>query len=173
MDGTSIFRYDTNDPTNPVEIATIGEPSGGIAFDSLGNLYYASQVAGQGVLKFDALDVDTGGLDASDGTTVANITCAGIGFLSDDTLLAETGYGQLLAAYDVTTGNKLYDIATTTSYDYMGKFIVGDDDTIYILSNDWMYYEGVLSEITVSTPEPTAMGLLAVGGLALLRRRRK
>lgn len=175
LNGTSIFRYDTANPTNPVEIAVIGGSSGGLTFDASGNLYYASQNTGEGVLKFTAAEVAAGGLTAADGDIVVDIVGGSLGFLSDGTLLAETGSGQLLAAYDPATGDKLYDIATTTGWDYMGKFVVDTDDAIYILSNDWnaMYYGNgdgaVLSAITV--PEPTTLGLL-LGGVVLLRRRR-
>ncbi len=179
--GTSIFRYEAGDPMNPVEIATIGGASGGLTFDSDGNLYYASQNASEGVLKFTASQVTSGGLTAADGQTVVDITGGSLGFLSDGSLLAETGWGQTLAAYDPAGGQKLYDIATTTGSDYMGKFVVGADDTIYVLSNDWstIYDYGVgggggavLSAIMV--PEPATVGLLTVGGgLALLRRRRR
>lgn len=176
--GTSIFCYNVSEPTNPTLIATIGGSSGGLTFDTAGNMYYASQNSGEGILMFTAAEVAAGNLTAADGTTVVNVASASIGFLSDGTLLAETGYGQLLAAYDIETGEKVYNIATTSGGDYMGKFVIGGDDTIYILSNDWNTIYGdtgdgaVLSAINV--PEPVTMTLLVSGGVLLfLKKRRK
>ena len=171
QNGTNIYRYETTNPDSPTLVASIGGYSGGLAFDTAGNLYYASQNAGQGVLKFDAADVQAGGLTAADGQTVLDITASSIGFLSDGTFLAETGWGATFSAYDLAAGEKLYDIATVDWTQFMGKFVVGDDDTIYLLSTNWKDSDSVLSAVTV--PEPTALALLGLGGLAAWTRRRK
>lgn len=173
--GSRIYRYDTNNPTGPVEIANVGGFSGGLTFDNAGNLYYAMQ-DGSGVIMFTAAEVAAGGLTAADGDTVANVTAGGIDLLSDGSLVATVG-GQTLAAYDLlTTGDKLYDIATTTGAEYLGSILVdegagpGGEDVIYVLSTDFVPYASTLEAITI--PEPASIALLAIGGVAMLRRRR-
>jgi len=168
--GTKIYRYDTSNTQSPVEIANIGGSSGGLTFDADGNLYYASQNGGEGILKFTAAEVASGSLTAGDGDTVLNITAGAIDFLSDGSLVAATGYGQSLDAYSLDTGSKLLGIATTAGSEYMGKFVVDDEDTLYALSTDWNSYSSGLYAMTV--PEPTTLTLLALSGLALLCGRR-
>lgn len=173
LTGTSIYRYDVTTHSSPIEIATIGGASGGLTFDRDGNLYYASQNDGEGVLKFDASAVATGGLVATDGTTVLDIIASSLEFLSTGELVAETGYGQALASYDVATGEKTSDIASTSGWDYMGDFVVDADDNIHLLSTDYGTYTSTLS--TIAIPEPSTVSLLlcsAVGICAYRRQKR-
>ena len=172
-DGTKIYRYNSADPMNPVLIADVGGASGNLVFDALGNLYYASQ-SGEGVLKFDAADVLTGGLSITDGSTIADITASGIGFLSTGELIAETLFGQELAAYSTADGSKLYSIADTSGYEYMGKFIIGEDDTIYLISSDFSYSSDEISTIyALTVPEPGSVLLIAFGALSVFYIRRR
>ena len=172
--GTNIYRFDPDNPNNPFLVAEIGGLSGGLAFDNLGNLYYASQNDGEGILCFDAAAVLVGGLTAADGVSVADFAAGHIGFLANGAFVAETG--QNLAVYDLAAGVKLDDIAFTTGYEYMGKFVVGEDDTIYILSSDWSYMSDSISSLyaitlptpgTTPVPEPTS-ALLIIPGLAAI-----
>ena len=168
--GTSVFRLDGG---AAIEIATVGGASGGLTFDDAGNLYYASQNSGEGVLKFAATDVSLGGLTVSDATSVLDITASGLDFLSSGELVATSGYGQSLASYDVVSGEKTHDIASTSGWDYMGKFVVGEDDSIYLTSTDWGAYDSTLSVIAV--PEPSSVVLLTAGfgGMVWFRRKQR
>jgi len=169
LQGTKIYRLDLNDPSDPFMVADIGGSSGGLAFDGDGNLYYASQNSGEGILRFDAADVLAGGLSVADGVTVADVTASNLGFLSDGELLAETIDGQTLASYDLATGI-WNDIASTTGYEYMGKFVVDGND-IYLTSTDYLTYSSSLYMLTLPSssfvPEPSGI-LMALSGLALL-----
>ena len=170
LQGTRIYRLDLDDPANPFLVADIGGLSGGLAFDGDGNLYYASQNSGEGILRFDAADVLAGGLSAADGFTVVNVAASNIGFLSSGELLAGIMDGQMLASYNIATGSR-NDIAFTTDLEYMGKFVV-DGDNIYLSSTDWSYdsdYVSSLYAITLpsAVPEPSSM-LMLLSGLAFL-----
>ncbi len=168
--GTRILRYDAGNPGSPIEIVNVGGYSGGLTFDAAGNLYYASQ-SGDGVLKFDAADVALGNLTAADGTTVVNVTAGSLDFLSTGELVAGTGFGQSLDGYDVLTGAKTLSIATTSGAEYMGKFVVGEDDTIYVTSTDYGPYASSLSAIAI--PEPGTVTLMMFGFAGMLFARRK
>ena len=71
----------------------------------------------------------------------------------------------------LVTGEKLHNIASTSGMDYMGKFVVGEDDSIYITSTDWEAYDSTLSVITV--PEPSTVALLGISGVMLFAGRRR
>lgn len=151
--GTRIYCYNTTDPSAPIEIANIGGHSGGIAFDPAGNLYYASQNWGEGVLKFDAADLLSGGLTAADGVCVANVTAGFIGFLPDGNLIATTGWGLSLDVFDINTGAQLRTVATAPSdwSESIGKFVVGGS-TLYVIHTDWNEYAGNLLAINLIEP---------------------
>ncbi|MFA7172179.1 MAG: hypothetical protein WC340_01985 [Kiritimatiellia bacterium] len=151
--GTRIYRYNNADPSAPVEIANIGGSSGGIAFDTAGNLYYASQNWGQGILRFNAVNVARGGLTAADGATVADVTAGYLGFLPDGHLVATTGWGVSLDVFDINTGAKRRTIATVPSdwSESIGKFVV-DGTTLYVAHTDWNAYTGNLYAINLIEP---------------------
>jgi len=167
LQGTKIYRLDPDDPANPFMVADIGGLSGGLTFDDNGNLYYASQNSGEGILRFDAADVLAGGLSAVDGMTVVDIAASNLGFLSTGELLAGIMEGQKLVSYDLATGER-DDIAFTAGYEYMGKFIVDGND-IYLTSTDYMAYRSSLYVITLPSPVPEPSGvLMLLSGLAFL-----
>lgn len=176
LQGTKIYRLDLDNPGNPFMVADIGGLSGGLAFDGEGNLYYASQNSGEGILRFDAVDVLAGGLSAADGVTVVkNIAASNLWFLSSGELLAGIMDGQMLSSYDLVTGRRS-DIAFTTDYEYMGKFVV-DGNNVYITSTDWSYESDYISSLYVITlpspvPEPSGM-LMLLSGLTFLSFYRK
>ncbi|QBG48140.1 PEP-CTERM sorting domain-containing protein [Verrucomicrobia bacterium S94] len=167
--GTRIYRLDGSSVT---EIADVGDVSGGLTFDENGNLYYAAQT-GDGVVRFDAADVSAGGLDLSDATTVVNVTGSSIDFLSTGEMVITTGFGQEMASYDIATGLKTHDIASTSGADFMGKFVVDEDDTIHVISTDWGAYESSLSSIVIPEPSSVVLMVAGAGGLVWFRRRRK
>ncbi|MDD2599743.1 MAG: hypothetical protein PHO37_11010 [Kiritimatiellae bacterium] len=149
---TRIYRYNTADPSAPVEVANIGGYSGGIAFDTAGNLYYASQNWGQGILRFDAADVARGGLTAADGTTVADVTAGYLGFLPDGHLVATTGWGASLDLFDINTGAKRRTIAASPDWsESIGKFVVAGT-TLYLTHTVWYPKEGALYAVKLVEP---------------------
>lgn len=150
--GSRIYRYNTADPNSPNEIANIGGSSGGIAFDTEGNLYYASQNSNEGILRFEAGDVQSGGLNAADGITVANVVAGFMSFLPTGELVATTGWGASLDVFDTNTGNKLRTIATASYPDSISKFAV-DGSILYILNTNWNEYKSSLLCIDLIEPE--------------------
>ena len=54
------------------------------------------------------------------------------------------------------------------------SWVENDGQTVYFTMSDWGTYDVYLAKATLNmTPEPAAMSLLALGGLAVMRRRRK
>jgi PEP-CTERM motif-containing protein len=159
--GSKIFEYDLS-TGYATEAASIGGYAGGIAFDSSGNLYYASQT-GSGILKFS---VDGFGvLDMSASVSVLGVTAGYIGFDDSDNFYATTDMGGTLSKFDLSLGTKLTDIA----FGGIGQFVF-DDGSIYLLDTDWGLWATTVYEVT-AVPEPTTIILLGLGGVALLKRR--
>lgn len=159
--GSKIFGYDWSDG-NIIEIVDIGGYSGGIAFDSLGNLYYAEQTNGE-ILKFAADELALGGLTIDDGISVLDITAGYISFDCDDNFYATTDWGATFAMYDLSTQSLVEEIA----YGGIGQFIVDGDD-IYLVDTDWGAYASTIQHVV---PEPTSVALLGLGGLLIRKRR--
>ena len=168
--GSRIFQYDwaTGSAT---EIANIGGYAGGLTFDSQDNLYYADQGTGvrdASILRFAAADVATAGLTAADATAVLNITAGYIEIDSsnDSFLYATTGWGSTLSKYSLATSAKLHDIASGG----IGQ-IVSDAADLYVIDTDWGAIPSAASTIQRVVPEPVTVTLMALGAVALLRRR--
>lgn len=158
--GSRIWQVDWSTGAT-LEIANIGGYSGGLAFDSAGNLYYAEQTYGQ-IVKFDSADVAAGGLTLADSEVVVSGVWAGyLGFDARDVLYASSGAS--LLKFDAA-GNS--SIVATGSY--LGQFVFGGEDTIYALDTNWGTF--TTSVQAISVPEPMTLSLLMLGGLAMLRR---
>jgi hypothetical protein len=159
--GSRIFKYDWG-TGSITEIADVGGYSGGVAFDSLGNLYYAEQTSGE-ILMFTTAQVATGGLTVSDGVSVLDITAGYIGFDADDNFYATTDWGATFAEYDLSAQSLVEEIA----YGGIGKFIVDGGD-IYLVDTDWSSYASTIQHVV---PEPASVVLISLGGLLLRKRR--
>jgi hypothetical protein len=159
--GSKIFKYNWSNG-NTTEIADIGGYSGGVAFDSLGNLYYAEQTNGE-VMKFTADKVAAGGLTIDDGISVLDIIAGYIGFDSDDNFYATTDWGGTFGKYDLFSQSLVEEIA----YGGIGQFIVDGGD-IYLIDTDWSAYASTIQYVV---PEPASVVLLSLGGLLLRKRR--
>ena len=163
---SQILKYDLTTGT-ATAAATIGGYSGGLAFDSAGNLYYADQGEFGGraasVLKFS---VDgSGAVDMSSPQSVLGIGAGFIGFDADDNFYATTGWGAAFSQYDLSTGSLVADIA----YGGIGQFeVVGE--SIYLLDTDWDVFASTVYEVTV--PEPATIAMLGLGAFGLVRRKR-
>lgn len=163
---SQILKYDlVTGATTPA--ATIGGYSGGLAFDTAGNLYYADQGEFGGraasVLKFS---VDgSGALDMSSSQSVIGIGAGFIGFDDSDNFYATTGWGATFSQYDLSDGSLVADIA----FGGIGHFTI-EGDSIYLLDTDWDVYASTIYEVTV--PEPASIAMLGFGAVALLRRKR-
>ncbi len=163
--GSRIFRYNFPDG-NAAEIANVGGYSGGLAFDSQDNLYYAEQTTGE-ILKFTAAEVASAGdgnvLVISDADVALSIMAGYLDFDDDDYLYATTGYGAVLSKYDLASKSKVRDVA----YGGIGQF-GWEAETLYLVDTDWGAFASTIQRVV---PEPAAIWLIA-GGLILLRRRR-
>jgi len=168
--GSSILRYDPAGGPATV-VVNPGGYSGGIAFDADGNLYYAEQTAGQ-IWKFTAQQVaaaqqpgGAGPLTANDAEALLDITAGYLAFDDAGYLYATTGWGALLAKYDLTTAALVEEVA----YGGIGK-VLWYDDALYAINTDWGTYAGTVQEIV---PEPATIGLLAAAAPALLLHARR
>jgi len=159
--GSKIFKYDWSDGST-IEIADIGGYSGGVAFDSLDNLYYAEQTNGE-IWMFTADEVAAGGLTSANADVVLSITAGYIGFDVGDNFYATTDWGATFAKYDLSTGTKVEDIA----YGGISQFIVNGDD-MYLIDTDWDAYASTIQHVV---PEPASVVLIGLGGLLLRKRR--
>jgi hypothetical protein len=163
--GTKIFSYDWDTGATSL-VADIGGYSGGLAFDSIGNLYYADQgyeSRDASILMFTAAEIAAGGLGIGDADSVLGITAGYIGFDEYGALYATTGYGSALSKYDIDTQLLVNEIA----YGNIGKFLF-DGDNIYTIDTDWGDYSSTIQMITV--PEPATIVLMCLAGLLVRRR---
>jgi hypothetical protein len=164
--GSKIFSYDWGTGATSL-VADIGGYSGGLTFDSAGNLYYADQGSGArdaGILMFTAAEVSTGGLGVNDAELILDITAGYIDFDEDSLLYATTGYGATLSKYDLDTQSIVGEIA----YGGIVKFLL-DGDYLYAVDTDWGGYYSTIQQITI--PEPATIIMFALAGLRLRRRR--
>lgn len=163
-ESTGIYRYDWQTGAASL-VADIGGYSGGLTFDSAGNLYYADQASGD-ILRFGAEQVQAGGLTAADGQSVLQGLFAGfIGFDDAGGFYATTGYGAAFSKYDLASGQKLADIA----FGGVGQFAV-DGETIYLIDTDWSTFSSTVQAV-YAVPEPATLLLLSAG-LMLFRKKR-
>ncbi len=164
--GTKIFAYDWDTGATSL-VADIGGYSGGLAFDSAGNLYYADQGIYESrdasILMFTAAEILAGGLDVNDTDSVLGIAAGYIGFDDDGALYATTGYGSTLSKYDIDAQLLVDEIA----YGGIGKFLL-DGDYLYAIDTDWADYYSTIQLITV--PEPATIVLMCFAGLLVRKR---
>ncbi|MBN1796010.1 MAG: PEP-CTERM sorting domain-containing protein [Sedimentisphaerales bacterium] len=166
--GTKIYRYNWASG-NTTKIADIGGYSGGLAFDSSGNLYYAYQdIMNPAILKFTVQQVAAGNLTKNDGVSVLDISGGYLAFDENDNFYATTGYGRKISKYDLGTGIEtvIANADPDWNVDAIGKFAI-NGDYIYSIYNERDVY-GAIEQITI--PEPTTIFLLGLSGLWLRRR---
>lgn len=166
--GTKIYKYNWSNGST-TQIAHIGGYSGGLAFDSSGDLYYAYQdLFNPAILKFTAQQVADGGLDIADGVSVLDISGGYLAFDENDNFYATTGWGRQLSTFDLGTG--IETVIANADPDWMVdaifKFTI-EGDYIYAVYNERNVY-GAIEQITI--PEPAAIVLFALAGLWLRRR---
>ncbi len=167
--GTKIYKYDWSGGGTTL-IADIGGYSGGLTFDSSGNLYYAYQdLFNPAILKFSAQQVAAGGLTIADGVSVLGISGGYLAFDENDNFYATTGWGRQLSMYDIDTGIEtvIANADPDWEVDAIGKFVI-DGDYLYAVYNERDVY-GAIEQITV--PEPAMVLLMAAAGAGLRRRR--
>lgn len=153
--GSQILKYNWTSGSTTL-IADIGGFSGGLAFDPVGNLYYAEQTQGE-VLKFTAVQVAAGGLSITDAEVAINLAAGYIGFNSAGDFFATTGWGSTFSEYDLATQSKVRDIA----HGSISQFVVNGND-IYLVDTDWGTYSSTIQHVV---PEPSAILLLGIAGL--------
>jgi hypothetical protein len=159
-DGSRIYRMDT--ATNSItEVAYVGGASGGLALDAAGNLYYAHYDNGV-IYSFSAAELMIGGLTLTDADAVLNLT--GCGYLDIDangnllaSALNQTTWVSTLSLYDLTTGDKLADICSGLSSNF-----VENNGTIYAIEQSWSF-SNYGSTLYAIVPEPSTWALMASG----------
>jgi len=109
--------------------------------------------------------VTAGGLTTADADVVLNITAGFIEFDSQDNFYATTGWGAMLAKYDLSSQTKVADIA----YGSIGQFLIGGGN-IYAVDTDWGTYASTIQQIV---PEPATLVLFGFGAMTGVMRRKK
>ncbi|NQU76263.1 MAG: PEP-CTERM sorting domain-containing protein [Planctomycetes bacterium] len=163
----------------PQDIGAVGDPSGPIAFDAVGNLYFASGYAAGRILKYTAGEVAeaVGGVSLLadpaahawadfSGTGLDGAT--GMAFDSSGALVATLtsfAHPSQLMRFDVDAGGACEGMTLMATSDNRMYAVRLSQGALYVNDPDGIY--------TVSAiPEPATLGMLAAGAIALLRRRR-
>lgn len=166
--GSQVYSY--NWTTGAVSnVATLGGYSGGIAFDSQNNLYFADQTSGD-IVKFTSTQIASGNLTINDAqSVVSSIWASYLCFDGQDNLVATSGYAasSKVAKYDISTGSKIADLGYGSGA--LGK-VLWDNNTLYIVETDYNAWASTINAVT--TPEPATIAILAFGYAAILRRKR-
>ena len=162
----------------------IGGPTGGVAVDASGNLYYA-HFNDSAVYRFDAADLAGGSVTLDDATLIAN-TQSGPGYLALNNELIFVTEGKTINAYDLATGTLRYTAATVNDEAgaqgaqesiYFGSIGL-NGNTLYAVTSNYDYTfapdaNPISQVLAIGVPEPASLALLIGGGLTMAVRRRR
>ncbi|NCC51922.1 MAG: VCBS repeat-containing protein [Spartobacteria bacterium] len=134
------------------QVAVIGGDSGGIAFDSQGNLYYAYQAPypdPSQIVRFSAAQLEAGNLTINDAQAIVDVAAGYLAFDGQDYLYATVGWGNQVNKYDPETGRLIATVATDSTAGYgIGKWAWCDATKSFINNfTDWFGYQGYLYEL--------------------------
>ncbi len=180
--GTEIHTIDWSTGAT-TQIGVIGGPTGGVAVDASGNLYYA-HFNDSAVYRFDAADLAGGSVTLDDATLIAN-TQSGPGYLALNNELIFVTEGKTINAYDLATGTLRYTAATVNDEAgaqgaqesiYFGSIGL-NGNTLYAVTSNYDYTfapdaNPISQVLAIGVPEPASLALLIGGGLTMAVRRR-
>ncbi|MBN1435623.1 MAG: PEP-CTERM sorting domain-containing protein [Sedimentisphaerales bacterium] len=190
LDPTSIWLLDTSGSNDHDCIAAIGGYSAGFAFDSAGNVYYATNgLADNALISFSAAQVaaavGASSMDINDATILSDLLGGGYDTTVDeaDNVICNANYSgsdtepesHYVAMWNGNVGSGTnYDVLATAQgpwgdwislIDSQGNVTV--DGSIYQAD---FYYNGI-AELS-AVPEPITVTLLLLGSGMLIRKRR-
>lgn len=159
--GSRIFHFSGTETTL---VANIGGPSGGIACDADGTLYYAYQAPDYvhgSIVFFTPEQCATGGLTYADAHVLNTVKASSLCIGADGFLYASVPTRSSLHRYDLMTGNHLGTFASDPSNDWqLGKLSATAETNIYASYTDWTAFQGTLYKITM----PGMPGFIGING---------
>ncbi len=153
--GARIYRF-VPATTSLVEVVNAGGATGGIAFDTAGRLYYASQTSSR-ILRFTPAQLAAGSLGEADGDpVVVNVPAGYLALDGRNRLYATTDNGNALRVFDAISGRAYRTLAVDGASENGIRKLAWDEDRNRLFAI-FSYFNFSISQLLEVLP-PAVLG---------------